>query len=126
MECLIIHCLLLVSILGICLILPISLDYKFFGGRGSTFYALAASALSSTVFYVLSSLAILSHPIVLFINSTWDNTYICLSSPDSWGPFPSQCSNHIGVFLFCEHMKLFSMLGFLYFLNSSSPRFLQI
>lgn len=124
------HCPVLGCILGICLVSPISLDCKFFEGRGNTLYALAASMLPSTVLYIFSPLAILSHPIVSIITSVWDNINICLCSPDFWVPspiiLPSLWSNYIGLFLFCEHIKLLSMLGFLYFLSSSSPRFLQI
>lgn len=92
MQGLIIHCILLVSIWGICLVLPISLNCKFFEDGDGALQARAASTLPSTVllyslFHIL--LCILSHPIVSVITSVWANIQTCCSALTSGSLLPS-------------------------------------
>lgn len=126
MQGLIIHCLLLFSILGICLVPQMSLDCQFFEGKYSALYALAACT-ENIKFSVFSPLAILSHPIVsinhLYLGLHPNVLFPALTSrylllPLSLYYVPTTLGFF---FLLCEHIKLFSMLEILFFLKSSSP-----
>lgn len=66
----------------------------------------------------------LPHPLVSIITSTRDNIQTCLPALTAGSLLPSfslYCVATTLVFLFCEHIKILSMLGFLYFLKSLSP-----